>query len=337
MSKTSRTQDIRITILHKQNQELMNRLLNMETRSMRDNLLFSGIPEAEYETEADIRSALDKLFSEMDLTGIEVIRCHRIGHNKKRIRPRTIVGVFDWQHKQLIMRNGKKLKGLDPKIYINEQYAAEIDNRRAILRPILKIAKQQNMKAVLSRDRLILDGKPYTVDDLDKIPIPLDILQKACIIRNDHYVFYYGRLAPYSNFLACDITIDHTKYCCVEQYFQHCKAMHSNEFYKAEEIMMTSNPAIMKAIGGSISAPSSWETMQLDVMEQGVMAKFEQNHSLRLQLLATGEARLVEASLYDMYWGIGKGLRGDDLEKPSTWKGKNHMGHILEAVRRDLG
>ena len=55
------------------------------------------------------------------------------------------------------------------------------------------------------------------------------------------------------------------------------------------------------------------------------LEKFRQNPALRKALLDTGDAKLIESSPYDSYWGEGKDK-----------KGFNHLGTILERVRNKI-
>lgn len=60
-------------------------------------------------------------------------------------------------------------------------------------------------------------------------------------------------------------------------------------------------------------------------MHEAVRAKFTQHGELREYLLGTGDARLVEHTESDAYWGDG----GDG-------SGRNRLGEILMQVRSEL-
>ena len=63
------------------------------------------------------------------------------------------------------------------------------------------------------------------------------------------------------------------------------------------------------------------------VMTEVVRAKFTQNLDLKEKLLATGDAYLIEGTTWrDRIWGV-------DL---ATMKGKNQLGKILMAIRKEL-
>jgi ribA/ribD-fused uncharacterized protein len=68
-----------------------------------------------------------------------------------------------------------------------------------------------------------------------------------------------------------------------------------------------------------------WESVKVQIMREAVLAKFSQHEELTQILLSTGEAKIVEHTENDSYWGDG----GDG-------GGKNMLGIILMEVRREL-
>lgn len=68
-----------------------------------------------------------------------------------------------------------------------------------------------------------------------------------------------------------------------------------------------------------------WERVKVGIMREAVEAKFRQHDELRAMLLATGDAKLVEHTENDDFWGDG----GDG-------SGRNELGRILMAVREAL-
>ena len=72
-------------------------------------------------------------------------------------------------------------------------------------------------------------------------------------------------------------------------------------------------------------SPLDWAKVKDSVMLDAVRAKFNQYDELKELLLSTGDAKIVEHTANDSYWGNG----GDG-------KGKNRLGQILMLVRREL-
>ena len=51
---------------------------------------------------------------------------------------------------------------------------------------------------------------------------------------------------------------------------------------------------------------SDWEQVKEEIMQQGVLRKFETHADIREILLATGDELIVENSPIDYYWGAVK-------------------------------
>ncbi|KAL0194887.1 hypothetical protein M9458_008459, partial [Cirrhinus mrigala] len=96
---------------------------------MRDNLVFSGIPEsAEEDAEATVKSFI-KTYLKLPEDTVENIcfeRVHRLGAKKPGTpRPRPIVAKFGY------FKQKEQLKGTD--FSVNDQFPKEILERRKVL------------------------------------------------------------------------------------------------------------------------------------------------------------------------------------------------------------
>ena len=318
---------------------MCERIIQLETRSMRNNLIFSGLHEAKNEKEEDIRKLLKEVFDVMKLDpgNINVIRCHRLGRvSDNQDRPRDVVAVFDWNDKYTILNHAKNLRGLEQPVYVNGQYPAEVNKRRNILRPILKLAKSLKMNASMSGDRIMINGIWYTCDNINNIPISHSDLKRISTTTTEDHVFFHGRMSSLSNFKTCNVDIDGVKYCNIEQYFQRSKALYAKDHISASEIMLSTDPGKAKAIGDRVKSSIGWDKEQLRCMEKGLVAKFQQNPSMLQSLMGTGTKHIAEASVRDTFWGIGRGMRFANLDDTSTWTGNNELGKLLEKIRTRL-
>ena len=128
----------------------------------------------------------------------------------------------------------------------------------------------------------------------------------------------------FSNFAAFPIDLDGRTWPTSEHYFQAQK-FESQEHQDA--IRQTPSPMIAARMGRDRNKPlrRDWEAAKVSIMRKAVHAKFAQHPQLREQLLATGDAQLVEHTERDSYWGDG----GDG-------SGQNMLGRILMEVRNEL-
>ena len=158
-----------------------------------------------------------------------------------------------------------------------------------------------------------------------------------CERKNDRVHVFYGYESPFSNFYACNFTVDGTRYNCVEQYFQSYKAGHFKDETARKKIMSLSKPSSMKAAGRRAKNfdIQEWKSISRKVLKEGVYAKFSQNPNLRDRLVATGDKRLGEAC-GDKNWGTGIRLKDKRALDVKQWVGENNMGDIITEVREAL-
>jgi ribA/ribD-fused uncharacterized protein len=81
-----------------------------------------------------------------------------------------------------------------------------------------------------------------------------------------------------------------------------------------------------KRLGRRAPLTNNWEDKKIDVMERLLEDKFGQNFELKIRLLETGDAELIEGNTWkDDYWGVTK----DGV-------GENHLGKLLMKVRNRI-
>ncbi len=128
------------------------------------------------------------------------------------------------------------------------------------------------------------------------------------------------------------------QYSCSEQFFTKFKQELFDCFNLtlANQIMSARKPAIIKQLGRQVRNfdEKAWNLNRDNVMYTALINKFKQNPDLKRQLLATGNAILVEASPRDRLWGIGFSAN-DALANKAKW-GQNKLGNLLMRVRNEL-
>ena len=153
----------RLATIEAENKSLKGDIIDMKSRSMRDNLIFSNIPEKENET-PDVTEHILREFLEVnlkmekqDVTNIRFDRVHRIHGQRK---PRAIVAKFcDFKQRQIVRGKSRALKGTN--YYINEQFPPEINSERKELVKVMKEKRQQGHKTRLVYNKLYVDDILY--------------------------------------------------------------------------------------------------------------------------------------------------------------------------------
>jgi N-glycosidase YbiA len=133
-----------------------------------------------------------------------------------------------------------------------------------------------------------------------------------------------GEYGCFSNFSRHSIFLNGKRWPTSEHFFQAMKFQGTEH---EEEARLTKKPSEAAAMGRDRKRPlrRDWESVKDGIMLEAVRAKFTQHEDLKVILLGTGDAKLVEHTTNDSYWANG----GDG-------SGKNMLGQILMRVREEL-
>ena len=293
------------------------------------------------ETNGQTASKIREIFSQkLGIVEVEKMvfqRCHRLGPRNRNNSsfPRDIIVRFAfYPDREKVWENRQKLKGSD--MIMNGDFPEEINERRAILYRIFKIAKDKHHKAKLVADKLIIDGIRYTVDSLEKLP--KDLHPRAFAERyTDNSVIFYGGYSIYSNFYKVNFEIDGRKYNSVEQYFQYKKAVLGGHRDVAEQILCSTEPKEQYLFGKKLNPCDQWnDKLAKQTMEKAIRAKFEQNQELHQEIMKTDNKTFIECNPHDLYWANGLKMTSPAAEDETQWKGQNVLGTILCSVRNSL-
>ncbi|MCG8044656.1 MAG: hypothetical protein N0E48_03050 [Candidatus Thiodiazotropha endolucinida] len=152
--------------MKEKNTKLETKFTDLESRSMRDNLLFYGIPETQGDTEdcdylvkqfcnehLELHQAKDMLLD----------RVHRVGV-KKPNRSRPVVAKFHYFRDRETVRlksynytEAMKLK----KVGVGVQQPQQIREARKPLYPVMQKAKENGKSVKFVKDKLYIDGVEY--------------------------------------------------------------------------------------------------------------------------------------------------------------------------------
>ena len=158
LSKQNQKHKEDINELWKDNDQLCERLRDLEDRSRRDNRRIDGIAEVENKTLEQTKEILQNLFKEkLQLENISVERAHRVG-NKEKNNKRTIVfKLASFKDKLKIISEARKLKGT--KISINEDYSKETLEIRKEKWKEVKELRKNGTYAILVYDKVVIKAK----------------------------------------------------------------------------------------------------------------------------------------------------------------------------------
>lgn len=331
------------SLLRTENTDLKEKLLLLEFHQRRNNLVFSGIEESSadesgFDCYNKIMNCLSNI-PDLDLGSIRIDRCHRLGPKAFK-KHRDIIAKFHWYGDLVsIMRNREFL--LDH-VFANEDYPEEWLERRSLLRPIFKCAREVpkfKYKVRMVRDKLIIDGKSFSVAPINNLHELLkEILpSETCERRDLNTIVFLGPHSVFSNFHQANFKDGGVKYNCAEQMIQAEKAALFNDRSSLEKIMKAVNPYKIKAIGSRIHGfdKDVWKTNSRNIVHRAVQCKFGQNPLLAKLLKSTGSLLLAESSP-DKIWGTGVHLHSVDCLNRKKWSGPGLMSEILNQVRSSI-
>ena len=161
-----------ITQLSSDKAKVNDALLYVQSQSMRNNLVFTGITEEPRKrpevTETKLRQFMvEKLNLAQELVdGFRLERVHRMGDNSGRGgKPRSIVAKFlQFKDRETVRRARSHLKGTG--FFVNEQFPKEIADRRRKLLPKMRQAIRDGKSAWISYDTLYIDGRTIRNESL---------------------------------------------------------------------------------------------------------------------------------------------------------------------------
>ncbi|KAK0236142.1 hypothetical protein EDD85DRAFT_631094 [Armillaria nabsnona] len=142
-------------------------------------------------------------------------------------------------------------------------------------------------------------------------------------------ILFYDKDKPYyffTNFSAHPVVYNGERYPTSEHLFQSFKFEHRPSL--AKHIRTCSerpSVAFSEARRFQPEVRADWKAVNISKMEVALYLKFTQHGDLKREILATGDAELVEDSPKDAFWGVG--LDG---------RGRNELGKALVRVRERI-
>ena len=154
---------------------------------------------------------------------------------------------------------------------------------------------------------------------------------------------------PLSQWWYSPFEIDGVIYNCAEQWMMAKKADIFGDTIILERIMAATGPYTdrrewieypreQKKLGRQVKGFNSqiWNAVARPIVLQGSLAKFSQSPALLAALMHSDGYTLVEASPFDVVWGIGMDDKSPEAFNPSQWQGTNWLGEVLTLTRQYL-
>ncbi len=219
---------------------LEDQITRIEFQSRRDNLLIDGLDESKTENYTQkVRKMFKQDMKLDDVDNIQVVRCHQLQNKRKGQTSMTIIVKFQWFGDHMRVWQAKwNLKGKN--IYLNEDFPKAIMDKCYILQPMVKRARNNEMKAFL------IDGTKYTIDDLTKLLSELDPAKIATKDVTDNMLVFFGGQSPLSNFHKSKFVLNVSTYDCNERYYVCGKAEFANDGRALEAVMRAESPSECK-------------------------------------------------------------------------------------------
>jgi len=149
------------------------------------------------------------------------------------------------------------------------------------------------------------------------------------IFRGRPKIFFYNKDEPhygFTNFSPHSVVYEARLYPTSEHLFQSFKFIHKPALM---DYIRTCDPrprvAFAEARRFADEVHSNWKHDNIRAMEMVLFHKFTQHENLKRELLATGDAELIENSDKDSFWGCG-----------ADGKGRNELGKALMRLRQQL-
>ena len=309
LTQENMTLSTKVNRLENEQSKLKEKVERMESKELEYSLMINGIREYEGENELNlIEEVYIELMSTIDLRDerdrwdkvkeMPITKCKRVGrYSRDKTRPICV----EFQHRLDVEYFYANRRWTRRGIFIDKAYTQDVEHKRRLLRPILKAARRLPEYQGLCRldcDELVLKGKHYTFDKLDRLPNNLNVFSLSSKEDSDT-VGFFGELNPLSNFHPANFTMNGIHYTSSEQFIQNMKALTFNDYTTAKKIINATNAMECKELSREINKfdKTSWEECAKSKCKPGIYQKFNQNSCLRDVLIhCTGNKQIIESA-----------------------------------------
>lgn len=303
-----------------------------------NNMIINGLKEPANENCKDTAvDFLRKLVPELDANHLSNV--YRMGRTSGsgEVNRALFIKFRDGDMKARVMKQKSQLhrnKNLGLKsVFCNDDLSEDMRLSRQEMREIARFAKGTGYNdAVVKGDKLYIQGKTYTDEELHLLPKNLKLENIIRTRKVGKGVGFISKHSYLSNFYPVPVTINGRNFISSEQAYQFSKAMACEREDIAISVMARTDPKKMKKDGDRVDITPDWENNKDEVMKCILTGKFSQNPELLKKLKETGDAPLYECST-NKYWGTGWRLEAPGWLGSAPFPGRNTLGNLLMEVR----
>lgn len=166
----------------------------------------------------------------------------------------------------------------------------------------------------------------------------MDTLQDFVSPSGEKIIAFSSGWCPLALSHPCKLTINNVRYSSANQFYKASVAKECGDI-TAYQMIMSSHKAktqsdIAALTKGFIAA--EWEAKAQNVLETGLLYRFQQDSDAKNLLLSTGDALIVFISPFDPLLGNGLTADSEQNSDPTAYTGKNLLGKCLMSIRSDL-
>lgn len=308
----------------------------IDARSRKNNIIIDQLMEDDEENTLEkVNRILDHTLSLEERAEVYVGRAYRLGAKTRDLNftRKIFVEFTSPRGKDIVMYNARKVtkSGNDGRpYYLSDDIPDSIKRRRADLHKYYNFLKKKGVEVEKAGDDMIIEGRRWAYNDLNKLAPGLRIMDSRMISCNGMLAFQSAQ-APLSNLFVCDIKYKGQCYTSLEQAYQHRRAIHHSDFHTAKLILYQDDPYEVMNQMKQYRDNTEWIKTRVSIMEELVTHKADQVEVFKEVLKHTSNLALVE-NTWNGFWGTGCAWISEAVWL-NQFKGQNQLGKILEKVR----
>lgn len=130
--------------------------------------------------------------------------------------------------------------------------------------------------------------------------------------------------SPFSTVSDHPFLLDEIQWKTAEHYYQACKFKGAD--YANEIILAVDGQQAYKKGNRFLKMKTrGWKSNRQLYMTRALFRKVKEYPEIREALMSTGDEMIIETSLYDYYWGLGRDQRGENM-----------LGKVWMDIRKKL-